>query len=803
MKGIKQGKRENTAQEEAKATPSRWTHWTKAAVTYTVATGAYVVSKMVGLVWGGKEGALPSATSEVDADSQSEALTLLRNTQPIHSQHLISPIEVTPIPLGDFSKVEGFEFTAAYPAPTLFSSDLLFMASVTLLQPRLSFPAQATALILSQLEGAQAALPTVANPIPPQYAEPGQAFNFTFDLNDIFNDTDGDRMTFGGVKLTNDSALPSWVRAEPILLGSYDTPGSAQGVTVQNDVAFVADYDFGLQIINVSTPSAPALLGNYDTPGLALGVTVQNDVAFVADGGSGLQVINVSTPGASTLIGSYNTPGYAEGVTVQNDVVFVADRVSGLQIINVTTPSAPTLIGSYNTPSFAYEVTVQNDVAFVADGFRGLQIINVSLPSVPTLLGSLDTPGVALGVTVQNGVAYVADDTSGLQIINVSTPSVPTLLGSVDTPGSAWGVAVQNDVAFVADYDSGLQVINVSTPSAPTLLGSVDTPGSAWGVAVQNDVAFVADFSLGLQIFDLGQTRFLGTLPVTAMGPYNFTLSATNENGEWIATEFELRVGLAPTAPFSTTPSLIQGATSVSPAQPITGVSSQNPSPNASTLGASNAATPSRASGSETQPNANTPSPSSPDSNRLTHPTADNSQPSPDLIVISIEVLYLAVGIETTLTTDHLSVSGYTGDPSQLTYRIPPSDDYTVTVNGIEQYLFSQGDLGADFVSLRLEDSACFEDLSEIPVEVSNGTTTTDFNLLFVGDTASCFNASASRLKNTKSLVSLLVGTGLGMFTASQGAKEKANRMWTEVIEADEKIAEEMDEVQNFGCVNA
>jgi len=788
-------------------------------VTYTVATGAYVVSKMVGLVWGESEDASPNATSGADANSQSNALAPLRNTQPIHLHPAIPSIGTTPILLGDFSKVEGFEFTATYPTPTLSSSDLLFMASVTLLQPRLSFPAQAATFFLSHLEGTQAALPTVVNPIPLQYAEAGQAFNFTFDLNHVFNDTDGDRMTFGGVILANGTALPSWVRAEPILLGSIDTPRYARWVTVQNGVALVGDWDSGLQIINVSTPSAPTFLGSYNTPGQAQGVTVQSGVAVVADGLTGLQIINVTFPSAPTLLGSYDTPGNAYGVTVQNGVAFVADGSSGLLVLDVSTPSAPTLLGSYNTPGFAWGVTVQNDVALVADDDSGLQIINVSTPSAPTLLGNYNTPGNAQGVTVQSGVALVADWTSGLLVLDVSTPSAPTLLGSYDTPGRARGVIVQSGVALVADDDSGLQVINVSTPSAPTLIGSYDTPGVAESVTVQNDVAFVADGTSGLQILDLGQTRFLGTLPATAMGPYNFTLSATNENGEWIATDFELRVGLAPTPPFSTTPSSVQGATSVSPTQPITGVSSQNPSSNSNPLGASDSATtrnplpsdsiipsspttPSTASGSETPPNANTPSPSSPDSNRF-NPTAGNSQPSPPLIVISSQTLYLEVNIETTLTTDHLSVSGYMGDPSQLTYSIPPSDDYTVTVNGIEQYLFSQGDLGADFVSIRLEDSACFDYLNEIPVEVSDGTTTTDFTLIVVGDTASCANADASRLKNTESVVMLLVSSGLGMFAASRSAKEKVNRMWTEVIEADEKIAEEMDEVQNFGCVNA
>jgi hypothetical protein len=48
----------------------------------------------------------------------------------------------------------------------------------------------------------------------------------------------------------------------------------------------VADYDYGLQIIDVSDPSAPSLAGNYDTPGYAIGVYVSGSYAYVADWGS-------------------------------------------------------------------------------------------------------------------------------------------------------------------------------------------------------------------------------------------------------------------------------------------------------------------------------------------------------------------------------------------------------------------------------------------------------------------------------------------------------------------------------------
>jgi hypothetical protein len=62
-------------------------------------------------------------------------------------------------------------------------------------------------------------------------------------------------------------------------------------------MAYVADGERGLQIIDVSNPSAPVRRGGYDTSGNALDVCVSGDLAYVADG-YGLQIIDVSNPAA-------------------------------------------------------------------------------------------------------------------------------------------------------------------------------------------------------------------------------------------------------------------------------------------------------------------------------------------------------------------------------------------------------------------------------------------------------------------------------------------------------------------------
>ncbi|MFH1352601.1 MAG: lamin tail domain-containing protein [bacterium] len=291
--------------------------------------------------------------------------------------------------------------------------------------------------------------------------------------------------------------------ANPQEVSYYDTPGTAYGVYVSGDYAYVADSGSGLRIIDISNPSSPSETGYYDTPGSACGVYVSGGYAFVADGSSGLRIIDISNPAAPSEIGFYDTPDYARGVYVSGDYAYVVDTSSGLRVIDISTPASPSETGYYETQGSARGVYVSGGYAYVADYDSGLRIIDISTPASPSETGYYNTPGYAYGVYVSGGYAYVADSGSGLRIINISTPASPSQTGYYNTSGSAYGVYVSGGYAYVADYRSGLRIINITTPASPTETGYYDTPGYAYGVSVSGNYAYVADGSCGLGIIDI------------------------------------------------------------------------------------------------------------------------------------------------------------------------------------------------------------------------------------------------------------------------------------------------------------
>ena len=295
------------------------------------------------------------------------------------------------------------------------------------------------------------------------------------------------------------------------VIGSVDTVGSAMGVALQGQTAYVADASDGLQVVDMSDPKNPVIIGSMDTPGVAFDVAVLNQIAFVADEEAGLLIIDVSDPENPTVACRVDTPGYARGVAVSGQNAFVADGVYGLLIIDVSDPVNPAFVGLVDTPSSAWGVAVLGQTAYVADGWSGLQIVDVSDPENPAIVGSADTPGYALDVAVSDEIAYIADETKDLQIVDVSDPLHPVIVGSVDTPGWAIDVAVADQTAYVAD-DTGVQVVDVSDPTTPVLAGSISTPGCARGVTVSDRTAFVADSDKGLQIVDVREQKNLADI---------------------------------------------------------------------------------------------------------------------------------------------------------------------------------------------------------------------------------------------------------------------------------------------------
>jgi hypothetical protein len=254
----------------------------------------------------------------------------------------------------------------------------------------------------------------------------------------------------------------------PVVVGQVDTPHLANGVAVAGSFGYVADFDAGLQVIDVKNPATPVIVGAVDTPGSARAVAVGGGFAYVADGGAGLQVIDVTNPVSPVVVGQVDTPGLAVGIALAGSYAYVADNFTGLQVIDVTNPASPVIVGKVDTPYYPQGIAVAGSHAYVAD-FSGVQVIDVTNPANPVIVGGTGTPGHAEDVAVAGSYAYVADDGAGLQIL-------PTqCLAPVSVP-LAEGVIAAMTLRALPNPSFGQTVIQFATREGGTIQANVYDP---------------------------------------------------------------------------------------------------------------------------------------------------------------------------------------------------------------------------------------------------------------------------------------------------------------------------------------
>ena len=290
-----------------------------------------------------------------------------------------------------------------------------------------------------------------------------------------------------------------------IMIGECPLPGYAKKIELVDNLAYVANGQGGLQIVDITNAESTYVIGQYVADRDLSGVAVRDTFAYVALASStsgGLVVLNIVDPTNPVLIGQDPTIYAYDVVAPSNDTmyVYVAARYWFHVEDIYTFPQYPQYARRFSTPGNIRSVHMSDTIAYLACEQMGLQIINLAQPiDSLALVGWVDTPSNARHVYAIGDQAYVADGRGGLIIIDVTDIENPAVMSQFDTPDYANAVFVVDDRAYVADGDGGLQVIDVSVPSQPRFYGEFQT-SYANGVCVRNDTIFVADRDMGLVI---------------------------------------------------------------------------------------------------------------------------------------------------------------------------------------------------------------------------------------------------------------------------------------------------------------
>jgi hypothetical protein len=237
----------------------------------------------------------------------------------------------------------------------------------------------------------------------------------------------------------------------------------AQSVAVQDRTAYVADGSSGVRIVDMSPAwtkgGVPITAGTYRPGGVVSRAVPSGKYLYVAAGDRGVQVLDVTTPSAPAQVSSVRTTDAAD-VLLKDTWAFVADGDGGVRVLDVSNPASPVLLPAA-VRGDARRLAMTGDLLLAA-GAEGVSIIDVSDPSAPRLESRYDTSS-AQSVDASGRYAYVAEGYQGLTVLDLSRPTHPAVVSTCDSV-YAMGVAVKGDYAIVAD-SSGLRVVQILIPS--------------------------------------------------------------------------------------------------------------------------------------------------------------------------------------------------------------------------------------------------------------------------------------------------------------------------------------------------
>jgi hypothetical protein len=155
----------------------------------------------------------------------------------------------------------------------------------------------------------------------------------------------------------------------PFLLSSLDLPGWSIDVVAANEYAYVCCVNGGLAAVDCSDPRKPLLSSIEKTCIGPEGIAIQGNALYLADFNTGLLVYRLDRPLYPEPV-AWVSLNVCKGVQASGTDLYVSNYIYGVKRFNIEKPFEPVLVGKMDTPGKAYETAVipgKPDMMLVAD----------------------------------------------------------------------------------------------------------------------------------------------------------------------------------------------------------------------------------------------------------------------------------------------------------------------------------------------------------------------------------------------------------------------------------------------------
>jgi len=286
-------------------------------------------------------------------------------------------------------------------------------------------------------------------------------------------------------------------------LGQVTLPSLARDMVLRDGLLYVAGYNSGLWILDVTTPAAIHVISQLELPGTTRGLVLVGDHAWLACGSGGLAVVDVFDPTQPTLVSNTYNSGYAWAIDRSGDIAILASDAT-LQLHNMSDPTSPHMVGSVRMGDGAIDVVVDDNLAYVAGFMEGLRVFDITESTAPVPVSTLPLYPWVTGVAKHDDLVCASMTAVGFSLIDVSNPAVPFVVGSVEIPhGDMYDAFYDGQHVYGANGVFGLYAWDVTDPTTPKQILRRETFGPILGFDVKDDLLAAACMQAGLRLVDV------------------------------------------------------------------------------------------------------------------------------------------------------------------------------------------------------------------------------------------------------------------------------------------------------------
>ena len=293
---------------------------------------------------------------------------------------------------------------------------------------------------------------------------------------------------------------------EPVLIGRYPTPGSSQGLFLQDTLLYICDWPNHLRIWSVADVNNLHEVGFCEDDVTQYHhIQIQGDYAYIipewlAHTRIGLRIISIEDPINPQIRGfvEYQNQDLSN-LKISGNLAYITGVGpwpvrGGVHVVDIEDPNNPFELMYYglDESNGSGGMEIFNDTLLVRTQ-DSLYVLSVSDPEnieiITTSVNDYDYAVITGKLFFRQG--YLFTIAAGIRIVDFRNIFNPRFLGGVSGLGE--GATLCNDYAFGGLGSSGWRSINVSNYRNPVIEYESTEKGSFQGIIKRGDYLFVID----------------------------------------------------------------------------------------------------------------------------------------------------------------------------------------------------------------------------------------------------------------------------------------------------------------------